>query len=198
MFSKWIVAAGIAVVLLAGLYLGDGGTTPEGQPALADLHLDAFKAQFNEAAGSTRVILLISPSCPYCLRGAADFERVLQSHAKTPLAVFAVWQPILPTDWGRPGTLALRRLSDTRVRQYWDADHRVAVALNSAGETNCCYEKGVPWDSMAVFEPGSPWGDSLPKPVLFDGIIMDVVDGFEAVLDGGLRNEPTGGETRVR
>lgn len=181
MSSKWIIGA-VAVVLLAGVYLGTGGSTPAGQPPLTNLDLAAFKAQFNESAAGTRVILLISPSCPYCLKGAADFERVLESHADAPLTVFAVWQPILPTDWGRPGTRPLHRLDDPRVRQYWDPDHSVALELLNAGEANCCYDKGVPWDLMAVFESGSLWGDSLPKPVLFDGIIMDVVGRFEGLL----------------
>ena len=181
MSSKPIVA-GVAVALLAGVYLARSSSTPAGQPPLTDLNLAAFKAQFNEAAGSTRVILLISPSCPYCLRGAADFQRVLETHAQTPLVVFAVWQPILPTDWERPRRGPLHRLSDPRVRQYWDAGHSVALELREVAETNCCYEHGIPWDSLAVFEPGELWEQSPPRPVLFDGIIMDAVEGFESLL----------------
>ena len=182
MSFKTILASGLAVVLMAGLYLGSGGSTPTEQSPFTDLNLAAFKAQFNEAAASTRVILLVSPSCPYCLRGAAEFEQVLESHPGAPLSVFAVWQPILPTDWGKPGSGGLRRLRDPRVRQYWDAGHSVAIELGKVAETNCCYDRGIPWDSMAVFEPGALWGETLPEPAMFDGIIMEVVPRFEARL----------------
>lgn len=40
--------------------------------------------------------------------------------------MFAVWEPILITDWSAPTTFALRRLADRRVRQFWDKDHAMA------------------------------------------------------------------------
>ena len=43
--------------------------------------------------------------------------------------MFAVWEPILPTDYSSPGTAVLARLSDPRVEQYWDKNHLFADKL---------------------------------------------------------------------
>lgn len=177
----------LAAFVLAALYLASGGSAPEGQPPVADLRsgLAPLQEQFNAAAANMRVILLVSHTCPYCLRGAADFQRVLERHADAPVAVFAVWQPVLPTDWGKPASAPLRRLHDPRVRQYWDPQRSVASALRdvpSGPKPGCCWSHEVPWDAMAVYKPGTLWGETLPEPVMFDGIIMDVSPRFEQLL----------------
>ena len=59
----------VALVLLAALgvayyYLAPGGT-PDGQPPLARLdagNFDGLRSQFNAAAGSVRVVALLSPT----------------------------------------------------------------------------------------------------------------------------------------
>ena len=190
MRKRYAAAAGVAVLLLLGrAYLSTGGSTPAQQPPLADVSdLGAFEAEFSRETASLRVIVLLSPSCPYCLKGAAEVERILRRHPGRPLVIFAVWQPILPTDWGKPGTGSLRRLSDPRVRQFWDAGHRVAAALEHSSrgrdlQPSCCFNKGVWWDLMAVFPPGTEWRETLPAPILLDGTVAEAAPAFEALLD---------------
>ena len=50
------------------------------------------------------------------------------------IRVFAVWEPMLPTDWTRPNTRVLARLLDPRVIQDWDKDHLLSGLM----------EKGAP------------------------------------------------------
>lgn len=189
MRKRYLAPAGVAVLLLlVRAYLATAGSTPERQPPLADPNeRSALQVQFNREAARMRVIILLSPSCPYCLKGASEIERILEKHPERPLVVFAVWQPILPTDWGRPGTGALRRLSDARVRQFWDADHRMAQALEQSSrgralQPGCCFHHGVWWDLMAVFPAGATWSDTLPEPVLLDGTVDEVAPAFGALL----------------
>ncbi len=71
-------------------------------------------------------MLLISPTCPVCLEGDSAVEAVLRRHPRTEVRVFAVWEPMLPTDWSSPNTHVLARLSDPRVIQVWDKKHLIA------------------------------------------------------------------------
>jgi len=189
MRSRILALAGFVVLLLlARAYLSTAGSTPEGQPLLADgTDLAALKSQFNREAARLRVIILLSPSCPYCLKGASEIERILKTHQAYPLVVFAVWQPILPTDWGKPGTGALHRLSDSRVRQFWDADHRVAEALTHSfhsrdPQPQCCSQRGLWWDLIAAFAPGAEWKETLPEPLLLEGTVEEAAPAFESLL----------------
>ena len=101
--------------------------------------------------------------------------------------MFAVWEPMLPTDWSAPGTHALQRLNDSRVRQFWDPDHLVAAALKKredAGQLhpNCCERKGVLWDMTTAYAPGTMWHETLPQPVLFDGPVVKTTRELDSVL----------------
>lgn len=177
-FLIWAVP--IVILLTAGVELLSTGSVEE-------VNLNAIKAEFNRSTDRTRVILLLSQSCPYCLKGATEIQKVLDKHKDAPVAVFTIWQPILPTDWARPRTHVLARLSDPRVRQYYDADHRVAAELGMmAGERQldpeCCWDKGRPWDLLAAFPPGVEWRESLPAPVVFKGTVEDAAPDFEKLL----------------
>lgn len=74
--------------------------------------------------------------------------------------MFAVWEPILPTDYSSPGTAILARLSDRRVTQYWDKGHLFAEKLGHTVESDpgqpqpkCCTRQGIQWDEVAVYPP---------------------------------------------
>jgi len=187
--TRYLAPAGIVVLLfVARAWLSTAGATPEGQPALAYVNnLEALKAEFNRDVAKTRVIISLSPSCPYCLKGATAIARILAKHRERPLVVLTVWQPILPTDWGKPGTGALHRLSDARVRQFWDAEHIVARALEQSSQgrelqPSCCFQNGIWWDLIAVYPPGATWDATLPEPVLLEGTVEDAAPAFESLL----------------
>ena len=103
------------------------------------------------------------------------------------MIVFAVWERILPTDWSAPGAMALKRLHDRRVRQFWDTNHLIASAIkkveaSGALHTDYCERKGFLWDLTAAYAPGSRWGDALPEPVLLNGPVVDTVIDLDAVV----------------
>jgi hypothetical protein len=156
-------------------------------PALMDAN--SFAARFNAAAGTTRVVLLIAPSCPTCLQGAAEVQRVLARNSGKPVTVLAVWNPILPTDWSRPGARDRFRLTDARAGHFWDPQHMVTSAIQRSGEAahldpGCCFRKDRWWDFAAVFPPGVRWEGGSPRPAIVGGAIIDVAPQIEAAIRG--------------
>jgi len=104
--------------------------------------------------------------------------------------VFAVWEPILPTDYSSPGTAVLARLSDSRAGQYWDKNHLFAEQLGRRIEgdatqpkPNCCTRKGIQWDEVAVYGQDAHWDTQLPRAVYLNGPVVRSVDFSKVVTD---------------
>ena len=97
---------------------------------------------------------------------------------------------MMPTDLAAPASGTLRRLSDRRVRQYWDPQHRLAAQMMSDArppqpEQDCCVLEGVLWDLAAVYPPGSLWSERMPPATVFNGPVVDVIETVEAALGAG-------------
>jgi hypothetical protein len=103
------------------------------------------------------------------------------------VAVFAVWEPILPTDWSAPGTSVLNRLNDRRVQQFWDPGHVVAAVIKKAETSgkrhpDCCEARGFFWDLTAAYAPGLRWRDSLPEPILLNGPVVQTTSELDSIV----------------
>lgn len=177
----------VALVLLAR-YSAAGHQTPPGQPQLLMItpqSVSQFTEAFNRDPNAERVVLLLSPTCPVCLDGSSAVNRILTGHPADDIRVFAIWEPMLPTDWSPPNTHVLGRLSDPRVMQVWDQGHLLAPLIEK-GATGlhpaCCRRKGVWWDVLAAYPPASQWTTSAPIPDLLNGTIVRATPELEAHL----------------
>jgi hypothetical protein len=170
--------------------LADGAMMPFHSGSAPELvNADSFAARFNAAAGTTRVVLLIAPSCPTCLQGAAEVQRILARNPGKPVTVLAVWNPILPTDWSQPGSRDRYRLTDARVAHFWDPHHTVTTAIQQAGDAahvapDCCFKKGRWWDYAAVYPPDARWEGGSPRPAYVGGVIAEVTPEIETAIRG--------------
>ena len=116
------------------------------------------------------------------MRGAFALEGLLKQFPSGNVKVFVVWEPILPSDWQRPVTPVLSRISDTRASQYWDKDHLVSKLLRAhipEGEPNCCDTNGHLWDLVALY-PKSSILESTP--VFIAGPVVRAIDGAKKRL----------------
>ena len=98
-----------------------------------------------------------------------------------------MWEPMLPTDWSAPGTRALQRLNDRRIRQFWDPNHTVAAAIKKAEAAgklhpDCCDRKGILWDLTAAYAPGAEWHETLPEPILLNGPVVQTTSELDAII----------------
>ncbi len=103
------------------------------------------------------------------------------------MRVLVVWEPILITDWRPPGSAALGRIPDGRVRQFWDPEHRVAEEVarianqqSTQLEPDCCMKKGLNWDEAILYAPHSYWKDA-PTPAFWNGPVFRIVSPLEKV-----------------
>lgn len=104
------------------------------------------------------------------------------------MRVLVVWEPILATDWLPPGRVALARLPDRRVRQFWDPSHLVATALRDVAkqhppqpEPNCCVDKGFYWDQAILLPIGAHWKN--PPPTIFwNGPVYRIIPSLDKAL----------------
>jgi hypothetical protein len=97
------------------------------------------------------------------LRGASAIQSALTIAHDKRIRAFIVWEPVLPTDWGAPSTGVLSRVHDARAVQFWDrrwllsqtlggpAHQPRGDAVNDIGFRM----KGVIWDFVAIYPPGS-------------------------------------------
>jgi hypothetical protein len=121
--------------------------------------------------------------------GPPQLKKSLEEHPVARVQVFAVWEPILPTDWMPPTTRVLGRVSDSRVRQFWDKERTLAkiMADSRAGQAkpDCCTRRGTLWDLIAVFPEGGEWRQALPPASVFnepDGRSDGIGDGLLAAV----------------
>jgi hypothetical protein len=113
----------------------------------------------------------------------------LRRFPDVPVSVLAIWEPMLPTDLSAPTTGTLARLSDKRVRQFYDADHLFAKRLKLDAQPpqpipDCCTRRDILWDLMAIYPSGPTWTDRIPAATVFNGPVVDVIDALEKALTG--------------
>lgn len=176
---KWIISLTVLIAFVVVFWaLAAQHETPRGQPPLADVTqqtLSQVRQEFNASNDSERVVLLLSPTCPVCVQGSSLVNDILRRHPGDKVRVIAIWEPILPTDWNRPTTAVLDRLSDKRAIQFWDKQHVIAGLLKaSAGNENpgCCKRNETLWDVIAVYPPGAKWTEAFPAPTFFAGPVI--------------------------
>ena len=104
------------------------------------------------------------------------------------MQVFAVWEPMLPTDWQSPNSGVLARLKDVRARQYWDPRHLLAQRLAADAhppqpKQACCLRNNILWDLAALYPPGVEWKDALPPATFFNGPVVKQKPALETALN---------------
>ena len=110
------------------------------------------------------------------MRGASALEALLEVQTDTHLRVFVVWEPVLATDLTAPSTITLRRMQDTRVKQYWDPNRVLSHAL---GEHD---RRSVIWDYIAVYKPEQIWTEAPPQPEFTGRPVVRFIEGTGKAL----------------
>lgn len=166
--------------------------TPPPQPPIETFDTLTFRmlrSAFNQYADRARLILLLSPTCPYCLRGAGAIQSVLSENDSLALRVFVVWMHGIRSDKQIPSTLVLSRIHDRRAIQYWDPTRQLAHTMfrelpRDTAMAIADTVGGPPliWDALALYRPGTRWTSRFPTPDYAGRPIADVLDKLRGKL----------------
>jgi hypothetical protein len=96
------------------------------------------------------------------------------------IRVLAVWEPVLPTDWGAPSSSALKRISDPRAAQFWDKGRLLSHAM---GEHD---KDSIVWDHILVYDSKVVWNQVPQKPLWEGGPVLDVMDSARTAIKTAL------------
>ena len=124
-----------------------------------------------------------------CLQGASAVQSVLEEIQDPRIRVFAVWEPVLYTDWTAPTTSVLSRLHDRRAAQYWDRRLLLSRKIKEAVASEPAHGLGavaaqskVVWDVVMIYPKGIRWEGTFPSPAFADGPVVSVIDSFRQQL----------------
>ena len=160
MCSFIVSLATVAAFLVPGSY-------PQADETAAYTVLDDGAAQlredFNRAKGSVRLLFVVDPICPGCLRGLDDINKALLGKTDDPrLQTFVVHVPVLGPEAKDVGPAA-KLVQNSYVRHYWNPSGSFGWELTeSAGLEDGAGEPVYAWDVWLIYGPEATWDGALP------------------------------------
>ena len=106
------------------------------------------------------------------------------------MRVFVVWEPVLATDWRRPGGAQTSYVADRRAAHFWDGTHRLSSLYGgrenlpalAATEKFGFAMRHVIWDAALVYPPGANWG--APAKLLVAPVVKFAKDLAQSLPPG--------------
>ena len=128
-----------------------------------------LKEDFNRAKGSVRLIFIVDPTCPGCLRGMDDMSKALLSGTNDPrLQTFVVHVPVLePPPTEKDIAPSAKLLKNSHVRHYWNPSGAFGDAVTESVGLQRDGKTVFAWDVWLIYGPDAMWEGKLPpKPRL--------------------------------
>lgn len=164
-----VVLSLAAIVTLTTLSGGVHATDSTSAPAytILDETASQLREDFNRAKDSVRLLFVVDPVCPGCLRGLDDMNKALLSSTQdTRLQTFVVHVPVLqPPAKAKDVPPAAELLHNAHVRHYWNPSGSFGRELSEAVGLKRGDKSVYAWDVWLIYGPEVTWnGASPPKP----------------------------------
>jgi hypothetical protein len=155
-----------SLVLAAGAALAASVARAAPEPfAVLDDKAEPLRGDFNRDAGHVRLLLLMDPVCPTCLKGLANIDRDLLSKLPkdTPLRTYVVHEPVIGGSAKNiPGAASLVHAS---VRHYWNPTGSFGRLVSAALDLKHDAKPVYAWDVWTIYAPQAVWtGPAPPMP----------------------------------
>jgi hypothetical protein len=163
-----IVIAGFIALLSLFEFATAGApnATSDGVVSLDD-HFGKLRDDFNRSKGTVRLLFVVDPTCPGCLRGMDDMNRDLLARTKDPhLQTFVVHVPVIGAQ-AKDVLPAAKLLENPNVRHYWNASGEFGRSLSKAVQLKNDKDFVYAWDVWLLYGPDAEWTSaSPPQPEL--------------------------------
>ena len=162
------IVAIIAALSLAGCGHSHAAAIADIRYTVLNPNDQPLREDFNRNRGDVRLVFLVDPICPGCLRGLADMGDDLLSKlgAAAPVKVYVVFEPVIG---GRakdiPAAAALLRSSTSKL--YWnptgDFGREMSHVLHYWNGHRWVYA----WDTWLIYRPDAIWSGATPPEPAF-------------------------------
>jgi hypothetical protein len=168
--SIFVAALGVSALLLSSC--GGPQAAPQSATTAHSVLLNGedqpLRDDFNRDQGFVRLLFVVDPICPECLRGLADMgDDVLAKLPKNArIKVYVVHDPVIGgTEKNIPAAAEL--LHTTLARHYWDSagdfGRQMSQTLSLLHGTKPVYA----WDVWMIYPPNAVWGVKDPPQPAF-------------------------------
>jgi hypothetical protein len=145
-----------AVVLLLALAGCNHLGTERSYTVLGD-SAAVVRAAFNADAGKVRVLMVVSPTCGDCLKGASEVsEQVAGINQGKTVPLYVLW---VPRRGGRERDVptATRVITDSSAHEFWDGNNLLGIDYKQV-----LGWRGNAWDVYLLYGPKAQWSGDLP------------------------------------
>jgi hypothetical protein len=112
---------------------------------------------FNADSGKVRVLMLVSPTCGVCLRGASDVtEDILKRKGGKNISLYVVWVPRLHA-LEKNVSPATGVVATSWAKQYWDGQDLLGEQYREVLDWN-----DSAWDVYMLYGPKARWTGAVP------------------------------------
>ena len=132
-----------------------------------DDNASQLRDDFNRAKGSVRLVIIVDPLCPTCLRGMADVDAALLSKTSDPrVETFVVHMPVIGAK-ATDVSPAAELLHNPNVHNYWNPSGNFGRQVGSTLQLKRGDKPVYTWDVWMIFGPDAIWQSGPPTPALF-------------------------------
>jgi hypothetical protein len=128
----------------------------------------ALRDAFNRARGSVRLVFLVDPICPGCLRGLNDLDTAVLTPlaGNTALRTFVVHTPVLGAKEADTANTC-KLIHNDRVTHYWDPKQEMGTVFSIAENMKKGDKQVYAWDVWLIYGPEAEWTGSEPPKAAF-------------------------------
>lgn len=133
--------------------------------------MEPLREAFNRDSGYVRLLMLTSPTCDMCRKGASLMQAdVLDTVSDPSLRAYVGWVPILPEDKEPAAVESQALVPDPRAAHFWDAGR----ALPPLFAAVLGLPAGWPaWDVYLLYDRDAAWQQEPPAPSYWEHQLGD-------------------------
>ena len=164
--SIMLVTLLISVLVFQNNNIGNTLETNSIYDILEVTDFSSLQKVFQQGNGSVRLVALLSPSCPYCIKGYRYMIKLLEEIVDERLKMYIVWEPMLSGDSKELADKLSKEVTDPRmVFQAWDenlVNGKLWTSFMNKAD-NRWIAKGPAWDVYFLYRAKYKWDEDKPS-----------------------------------